>query len=67
MMTPDDIRQGIQQAAERRKQAERERREATEDLRAWLLRARETNISHSEAAQLAGLSRNGAYDLLGRH
>lgn len=65
-MTPDEIRQRLQDAARRREQADRDHREATDDLRRWLERARETNISHTEAAKLAGLSRNGAYDLMNR-
>ena len=65
-MTPDEIRDGLRNAAVRREQADRDKAEATEDLRRWLREAGPTNISHAEAARLAGLSRNGAYQLLRR-
>ena len=65
-MTPDEIRDGLRNAAVRREQADRDKAEATEDLRRWLREAEPTNISHAEAARLAGLSRNGAYQLLRR-
>lgn len=66
MLDAEEVRNGIQEAAARRRKADEVRREATDDLVRWLSRAEEAGISHTQAARLAGLTRNGAYYLLDR-
>ena len=55
----------LRKAANRRKRAERARREATGYLRTQCRRAHEAGVSITEIAHVAGLSRQGVYDLLG--
>jgi hypothetical protein len=64
MTGPDVIRERIRSAATARCEAEAEKAKATARLTRALREAAASNISHSEAARLAGLSRNGAYELL---
>lgn len=63
-MTADEVRQALRDTAHRRMVAGQEHREATAVLARYLREARETSVSHAEAARLAGLSRNGAYKLM---
>jgi hypothetical protein len=66
MSEVEKIREGICGAAAARAEADEAKSKATADLVRWLQRAEAAGISHSEAARLAGLTRNGAYHLLGR-
>jgi hypothetical protein len=54
----------VAKAANRRQRADRTRREATADLREWCQRAHDAGVSITEIAHVAGLSRQGVYDLL---
>lgn len=59
---------GIRKAAKRRQKADEAKREATDELRRYCLAAKEVDVSVSQIASEAGLSRQGAYDLLaGQH
>jgi hypothetical protein len=55
----------VKQAANRRHKADESRREATAELREWCHRAHDAGVSITELAEVAGLSRQGLYDLLG--
>lgn len=55
---------GIQNAATRRDKADEDRRQAVQDLREWIVKAREERFSVTEIVKAAGLSRQGVYDLL---
>jgi predicted HTH domain antitoxin len=64
---PDDVRQGLQDAAERRSEARRAEQDALLDLATWLVAAYEVDngdLSFSEAIKLAGVSRRTAYEML---
>jgi DNA-binding phage protein len=61
---PDNARQGIAEAAERRAQADMDKADATLDLGRWVRAARDTGIGVTEIAQLAGVSRQAVYDVL---
>ena len=61
---PDDARQGITEAAERRAQADLDRADATLDLGRWIRAARDAGIGVTEIARLAGVSRRAVYDVL---
>jgi hypothetical protein len=54
----------IAKAANRRQRADRSRREATAELREWCQRAHDAGVPITEIAGVAGLSRQGVYDLL---
>jgi hypothetical protein len=55
----------IAKAAGKRQRAADARKHATVDLREWALRAQGAGCSITEIAHVAGLSRQGLYDLLG--
>jgi DNA invertase Pin-like site-specific DNA recombinase len=55
----------IKAAARKRQKADEAKREATEQLRAYIRDAREAGVSITRIASEAGLSRQGVYDLLG--
>jgi DNA invertase Pin-like site-specific DNA recombinase len=55
----------IRGAAKRREKADAAKRQATDDLRAYVRDAREAGVSITRIASEAGLSRQGVYDLLG--
>ncbi len=59
------ILRGIRGAASRRERADRDKRQATDDLREFVRQARESGVSITRIASEAGLSRQGIYDLLG--
>jgi predicted transcriptional regulator len=61
---PDDVRQGLREARQRRSDAERARAEAMADTAAWLIAGDETQLSVSELARLSGLTRRTVYALL---
>jgi hypothetical protein len=70
-MTPQNTRQDrshalrqVAKAANRRQRADDSRREATAELREWCRRAHDAGITITEIAGVAGLSRQGVYDLL---
>lgn len=54
----------IQAAARKREEADRAKREATEELRHYCREGQSAGISVTEIARLAGLSRQAVYDLL---
>jgi len=59
------ILRSIRGAAKRRERADAAKRQATDDLRAYVRDAREAGVSITRIAAEAGLSRQGVYDLLG--
>jgi hypothetical protein len=59
------ILRSIRGAAKRRERADATKRQATDDLRAYVRDAREAGVSITRIAEEAGLSRQGVYDLLG--
>jgi hypothetical protein len=70
-MTPQNNRRDrsslireIAKARNKRVRAENSRREATDELREWCRRARDAGVTITEIAHVAGLSRQGVYDLL---
>lgn len=64
-MSDAALLRSIRGAASRRQTADAARRQATEDLRAFVRQAREAKIPITRIASEAGLSRQGVYDLLG--
>lgn len=58
------VLRSIRGAAQRRERADREKRQATYDLRGFCQQAREAGVSITRIASEAGLSRQGVYDLL---
>lgn len=66
MSDPETIRAGLRAAAEARARADADKRAATDDLVALLTVAYWQRLMPlSEAAKLAGISRNSAYRMLG--
>lgn len=64
-MTADDIRAGLRDAAKRRAEADKRHAHATADLVRFLQAASESKeISQTEAAELGGVTRTGAWGLL---
>jgi DNA invertase Pin-like site-specific DNA recombinase len=59
------ILRSIRGAAKRREKADAAKRQATEDLRAYIRDARKAGVPITRIASEAGLSRQGVYDLLG--
>jgi DNA-binding phage protein len=59
------VLRSIRGAAKRRERADTAKRQATDDLRAYVRDAREAGVSITRIASEAGLSRQGVYDLLG--
>ncbi|MFL5834909.1 MAG: hypothetical protein ACJ76B_13160 [Solirubrobacterales bacterium] len=55
----------IKALARKRAKADEAKREATDQLRAYIRDAREAGVSITRIASEAGLSRQGVYDLLG--
>ena len=55
----------IKAAARKRAKADDAKREATEELRAYIRDARKAGVPITRIASEAGLSRQGVYDLLG--
>jgi DNA invertase Pin-like site-specific DNA recombinase len=55
----------IRAAARKRAKADESKREATDELRAYIRDARKAGVSITRIASEAGLSRQGVYDLLG--
>jgi hypothetical protein len=64
-MSEATILRSIRGAAKRRERADATKRQATDDLRAYVRDAREAGVSITRIAAEAGLSRQGVYDLLG--
>lgn len=64
-MSEATILRSIRGAAKRRERADAAKRQATDDLRAYVRDAREAGVSITRIAAEAGLSRQGVYDLLG--
>lgn len=64
-MSEATILRSIRGAASRRDRADRDKRQATDDLRNFVRQARESGVSITRIASEAGLSRQGVYDLLG--
>lgn len=64
-MRLDSALQGLGLAREQRENAEVQRREATERIRTFSIAALEAGASFTQVAEVAGLSRQGLYDLLG--
>jgi DNA invertase Pin-like site-specific DNA recombinase len=54
----------IKVAARKRAKADESKREATDELRAYIRDARKAGVSITRIASEAGLSRQGVYDLL---
>lgn len=54
----------VAKAARRRERAEASKRQATDDLREWCRHAHDAGVTITEIASVAGLSRQGVYDLL---
>ncbi len=63
-MTEAEAVKGIRQAAKRRERATEAKREATAELRRYCQEAQAAEVSISQIAREAGLSRQGVYDLL---
>lgn len=61
---PDDVREGLREATERRGQAERDRAGAMADTLAWVVAGDETGVSKTEMARLTGLSRETIHQML---
>jgi DNA invertase Pin-like site-specific DNA recombinase len=64
-MSEATVLRSIRGAAKRREKADAAKRQATDDLRAYVRDAREAGVSITRIASEAGLSRQGVYDLLG--
>lgn len=64
-MTEAAVIRKIKGASRKRAKADEAKREATEELRAYIRDAREAGVSITRIASEAGLSRQGVYDLLG--
>jgi hypothetical protein len=64
-MTEAQAIQRLRIAARQRKRADRQRHEATDDLRRFAREAQKAGVSMSQIAREAGLSRQGLDDLLG--
>lgn len=64
-MSEASLLRSIRGAASRRQTADAAKRQATEDLREFVRRAREAKVPITKIASEAGLSRQGVYDLLG--
>lgn len=64
-MSEVTVLRSIRGAAKRREKADAAKRQATDDLRAYVRDAREAGVSITRIASEAGLSRQGVYDLLG--
>jgi DNA-binding phage protein len=64
-MSEATVLRSIRGAAKRREKADAAKRQATDDLRAYVRDAREAGVSITRIASEAGLSRQGIYDLLG--
>lgn len=58
------IIEGVRQAAKRREETAKARREATAELRRYCKQAQDAGIPVTQIAREAGLSRQGVYDLL---
>lgn len=65
MMDRSGTLREVRKAANRRQRAEQARLDATADLREWCRRAHDAGVTITELAGVAGLSRQGLYDLLG--
>jgi hypothetical protein len=63
-MSDAAILRKIKAAAKKRSKAEEAKREATEQLRAYCREARKAGVPVAQIASEAGLSRQGAYDLI---
>jgi DNA invertase Pin-like site-specific DNA recombinase len=64
-MSEATVLRSIRGAAKRREKADAAKRQATDDLRAYVRDARKAGVSITRIASEAGLSRQGVYDLLG--
>jgi DNA invertase Pin-like site-specific DNA recombinase len=63
-MSEASLLRSIRGAASRRQTAERERRQATEDLHGFIRQAKAANVPITKIASEAGLSRQAVYDVL---
>lgn len=64
-MSEATLLRSIRGAASRRAHADRDKRQATDDLREFVRQARAEKVPITKIASEAGLSRQGVYDLLG--
>jgi hypothetical protein len=63
---PDDVREGLREAAQRKSDAELARADAMLDIGAWLLAGEESGLTVTELARLAGVTRQTVYDVWAR-
>lgn len=68
---PDDVREGLREATERRCAAEKARADAMLDIAAWIVAGYETDgmegpVTIAEMSRLTGLTRQTIYDILER-
>ncbi len=61
---PDDVREGLREATQRRCQAERDRADAMLDLAAWVIAGAEAGVSKTEMAATTGLSRETIHQII---
>lgn len=65
---PDDVREGLREAAARLNDARRAQQDALHDVQAWLIAANEIStggdLTFSEAIELSGVSRRTAYQMI---
>jgi len=61
----NEIQEGLRRAASRRVRTQTLARSATDDLRVWAQRADAAGVARTEIAELAGLSREGLYHVMG--
>jgi hypothetical protein len=61
---PDSAREGLREAAERRKLARRDLQDANLDLSRWISEAQDAGLGVTEIAQLSGITRRAIYDVL---
>lgn len=61
---PDDVREGLREATDRRAHAERDRAEAMADTQAWVVAGEETGVTKTEMARITGLSRETIHQML---
>ncbi|HKG36192.1 MAG TPA: hypothetical protein VKA89_07140 [Solirubrobacterales bacterium] len=66
MSERDEALKGIRNAAKRRDRADKSRRQAREQLKRYTREAQAAGVPISEIAQVAGLSRQAVYGLLGQ-
>lgn len=63
---PDDVREGLREATERRCAAEKTRADAMLDIAAWVIAGYEAEVTIAEMSRITGLTRQTIYDILER-